>query len=105
MVSRVALLEGPSQARLVLVAAGTRGHECWRPGRRADQLGVVLLRPGVGAGPIQRRVLPAPVLPQAARPQLGEPRGPPGDLPDDGLVAGPWDRRGPHGWNEQDLQG
>ena len=44
-----------------------------RARRRADQLGVVLLRPGLGARRGDRRVLPAPVLPQAARPQLGEP--------------------------------
>ena len=59
------------EARLVLVAP---------PGMTApgpsDQLALVLLRPGVGARRGDRRVLPAPVLPQAARPQLGEPGGP-----------------------------
>ena len=45
--------------------------------------------PGVGARRGDRRVLPAPVLAQAAGPQLGEPGGPRGDLLDDALVAGP----------------
>ena len=50
------------------MAAGAR--------RGADELALVLLRPGLGARRGDRRVLPAPVLPQAARPQLGEPGGP-----------------------------
>ena len=52
------------------------GHDAGDAGRRAEQLGLVLLRLGLGARPGDRRVLPAPVLPQAARPELGEPRGP-----------------------------
>ena len=82
-----------------------RGMRGRRPGRRADQLAVVLLRPDVGVRRGQRRVLPAPVRPQAARPQLGEPRGPAGGLRDDAVVARPRGRRLPHGRHQHDLQG
>ena len=75
----------------------------WRP--RPEQLGLVLLRLGVGARPADRRVLPAPVLAQAARPQLGEPGGARGDLRDDALVARPRGRRLPDGRHQPDLQG
>ena len=75
----------------------------WRD--EPEQLGLVLLRLGVGARPGDRRALPAPVLAQAARPQLGEPRGPRGDLRDDALVAGPRGRRLPHGRHQLHLQG
>ena len=60
---------------------------------------------GVGARRGDRRALPAPVLAQAARPQLGEPRGPAGRLRDDELVAGPRGRRLPDGRHQHDLQG
>ena len=43
--------------------------------------------------------------PQAARPELGEPRGPPGRLRDDELVARPRRRRLPDGRHQHDLQG
>ena len=75
----------------------------WRD--RADQLALVLLRPHVGARRGHRPVLPAPVLAQAARPQLGEPGGPGGDLLDDAVVARPRGRRLPHGRHQHDLQG
>ena len=75
----------------------------WRDG--ADELALVVLGADVGARRGDRRVLPAPVLAQAARPQLGEPRGPAGDLLDDALVAGPGGRRLPHGRHQPDLQG
>jgi oligo-1,6-glucosidase len=52
-----------------------------------------------------RRVLPAPVRAQAARPQLGEPRGSRGRLLDDALVAGSRRRRVSHGRRELHLQG
>ena len=42
-------LQRQSEARLVLVAARTRGHEPGRSGCRAKQLGLDILRPGVGA--------------------------------------------------------
>ena len=73
VVRRVALERRQPQARLVLVAAGAAGHRGRRAGSRADQLAVVLLRVGVGARPGDGGVLPPPVLPEAARPQLGEP--------------------------------
>ena len=89
-------------------ATGTGGGRRGRAGRRrapTDQLAVVLLRLGVGARRGDGRVLPAPVQPQAARPQLGEPRGPAGGVRDDALVAGPRGRRVPHGRHQHDLQG
>ena len=94
-------LDRQPQARLVLVAppAGTAGTR-----RRAEQLGVVLLGLRVGARPDHRRVLPAPVLPQATRPQLGEPGGPRGGLRDDAVVGRPRRRRLPHGRHQPDLQ-
>ena len=75
-------VESPVERATTRSATGTGGA---RPapgmaagdaGRRADQLGVVLLRLGLGARRGERRVLPAPVLAQAARPELGEPGGP-----------------------------
>ena len=87
----------------------------WRPPRDAhggggarggaEQLGRGVLRPGVGARRGDRRVLPAPVLAQAAGPQLGEPGGPGGGVRDDALVAGPRRRRVPDGRHQLHLQG
>ena len=85
--------QGQPEARLVLVA------------RAAQQLGLGVLGLRLGARRGDRRVLPAPVLAQAARPQLGEPGGPRGRLLDDELVAGPRGRRLPHGRHQHDLQG
>ena len=93
VVRRVALEPRQPEARLVLVA------------RAAEQLALVLLRADVGPRRDDRRVLPAPVLAQAAGPQLGEPRGAAGDLLDDALVARPRGRRLPHGRHQHDLQG
>ena len=73
---RVPPRPGRPQAGLVLVARPAARHGSRRARRRADQLGLVLLRLGLGVRRGQRRVLPAPVLPQAARPELGEPGGP-----------------------------
>ena len=81
------------QARLVLVA------------RAAEQLGVVLLRLGVGARPGDGRALPAPVLAQAARPQLGEPGGPRRRVRADELVDRPRRRRVPDGRRRPALEG
>jgi hypothetical protein len=52
-----------------------------------------------------RPVLPAHLLPQAARPELGEPRGPPGHLRHDAVVAGPRRGRVPDGRDQHDQQG
>jgi oligo-1,6-glucosidase len=41
-------LQRQSETRLVLVAACTRGHERGRSGRRAEQLGLDILRSGLG---------------------------------------------------------
>ncbi len=92
VVRREPLLAREPQARLVLVA------------RRAQQLDLRVLRLGVGPRRADRPVLPAPVQPQAARPQLGEPGGPRGGLRDDALVAGPWGGRLPHGRHQLHLQ-
>ena len=94
VVRRVALVGRLAQARLVHLAPRAR-----------DRVALVLLRAGVGARRGHRRVLPAPVLAQAARPQLGEPGGPRRDLLDDELVAGPRGRRLPDGRHQHDLQG
>ena len=48
----------------------------WWRNDAAERLAVVLQRAGVGARRGHRRVLPAPLLAQAAGPQLGEPGGP-----------------------------
>ncbi len=64
------------QARLVLVEAAPTRVRRRRAGRRADELDVVLLRPDVDPRPSDGRVLPAPVRPRSARPQLGAPPGP-----------------------------
>ena len=51
------------------------------------------------------RVLPASLLPQTARPQLGEPGGAGRRLRDDALVARSRRRRVPHGCHQPDLEG
>ena len=96
---------GLAEARLVLVAARPDGVRTRHRGRRTDQLGLYLLRLGVDLRRPQRRVLPARVLAQAARPQLGEPRGAGGGLRDDALVGRPRRRRLPDGRDQHDLQG
>ena len=74
-------------------------------GRRTHQLGVPLLRPHLDLGREHRPVLPAHLLRQAARPELGEPRGPPGRLRHDAVVAGPRRGRVPDGRHQHDQQG
>ena len=69
---------GLAQARLVLVAKTPPND--WRS---------FFSGPAWELDRGERRVLPAPLLAQAAGPQLGEPGGPRGDLRDDALVAGP----------------
>ena len=71
VVRRVPPSPTAGQARLVLVAPAPRRDGRRRARRRADELALVLLRPGVGARPGERRVLPAPVLAPPARPELG----------------------------------
>ena len=93
VVRRVALLAGQPEARLVRLA------------RRAQQLGLVLLRPGLDVRRGVRAALPPPLRPQAARPQLGEPGGAGGRPRDDALVAGPRGRRLPDGRHQLHLQG
>ena len=100
------LVRRQPEARLVLVAAAAR--RAWRPGAPGAEptnWALVLLRAGLGARRGDRRVLPAPVLPQAAGPELGEPGGPRGGLRDDALVARPRGRRLPDGRHQPDLQG
>ena len=105
VVHRCPLVGRQPVPRLVLVAAAAARLHRRRAGRRAHQLGVGLLRPGLGARRGLRRVLPAPVLPQAAGPELGEPAGARSDPLDDALVAGPGGGRLPDGCHQLHLQG
>ncbi len=105
VVRRVALVRAEPAARLVLVAPRARGHGAGRPGRRADELALVLRGQRVAVRRGLGRVLPAPVRHQAAGPQLGEPRRPRGGLRDDAAVARPRRRRLPHGRHQPRLQG
>ena len=66
--------QGRPEARLVLVAAGPRGHGAGRARRRADQLGRRLRRPGLGVRRGHRRVLPAPVLAASSPTSTGRTR-------------------------------
>ena len=93
------------EARLVLVAAAARGHGAGAAGRGAERTGVVLLRARLDARPGDRRVLPAPVRPQAARPELGEPAGPGRGVRDDAALAGARRRRLPDGRRQLHLEG
>ena len=97
--------QGQPEAGLVLVAVAARGLGAGDAGRRADELGVGVLRAGVDLRRSDRRVLPPPVRARAARPQLGEPGGPAGGLRDDALVARPRGRRLPDGRHQPAVQG
>ena len=105
LVRRIPVQPRQPQAGLVLVARRPPGPHAGHAGRGADQLGVALLRPDLDLGRAHRPVLPAHLLPQAARPELGEPRGPPGRLRDDAVVAGPRRGRVPDGRHQHDQQG
>src|SRR6185436_14411160 len=97
LVRVLAIEPGRPEARLVLVAAAARRSRTRDPRGRAHQLAIVLLRLDVAARRADGRVLPAPLLAEATRPQLGEPGGPPGHLRHDALVARPGCRRLPYG--------
>ena len=106
------LRRAPVVRRVALVARHPkRDWYWWRPPRgdparrEPNNWASFFSGSGLGARRGDRRVLPAPVLAQAARPQLGEPGGPRGRLRDDALVAGPRGRRLPHGRHQHDLQG
>ncbi len=77
------------------------------PGRRgaAQQLGLRLRRPGLGAGRGNRPVVPPPLRPHPARPQLAQPRGP-GDVRGRAaLLARPGRRRIPRRRRALAVQG
>ena len=81
LVRRVPLEHGQPQAGLVLVAAGPRRDGRRDARRRADQLGLVLQRLGLGDTTRPRGEYYLHLFsPQAAGPQLGEPGGPRGGL-------------------------
>ena len=108
VVRRIPLLQGQSQARLVLVAAAQGGSATGADpgtGGGTEQLGLRVFRPGLGVRPGHRRVLPPPVLPEAAGPELGKPGGPRRRLRDDELVAGPRSGRFPDGRHQLHFQG
>ena len=98
----------PTRARSATGTGGGRratGMAAGDPGAEPTNWGSFFSGPGLGARRGDRRVLPAPVQPQAARPQLGEPGGPRGGLRDDALVARPRRRRLPDGRHQPHLQG
>ena len=105
VVPGVAVVGRQPEARLVLVALTAAGLRAGHAGRRADQLGLGVLGPGLDVRRRDGRVLPAPVRARAARPQLGEPRGPAGGLRDDEPLARPRRRRLPDGRHLPALQG
>ncbi len=98
VVRRIARLRFVPAPRLLHLAPG-----CGR--RPAEQLGLGVLRLGMGVRRAHRRVLPAPVRAPPARPQLGEPAGAVGRARSHALVAGPRRRRLPHGRHQLRLQG
>ena len=81
------------------------GHEPGTPGAEPTNWGSFFSGPAWELDRATRRVLPAPVLPQAARPQLGEPRGQARRLRHDAVVARPRRRRLPDGRHQPHLQG
>ena len=99
MVRRVPIVPCQPEARLVLAR---HDRYIWRTEPRTT--GGPSSPARRGARPDHRRVLPAPVLPQAARPQLGEPAGPRGGLRDDAVVGRPGRRRVPHGRHQPHLE-
>lgn len=80
------------------------GHRAGHPGRRAEPVGFVFRRFRLAVRSEARRILPPPVLQEAAGSQLGESGGAQGRVQDDELVDGPWHRRLPHGRDHLDLE-
>ena len=78
-----------------------RRRAAQRLAQRVRRLGVDP-RAGGGRGP--RRVVPAPVLPRPAGPELDEPRGMGGPGQDTAVLAGPRRRRVPHRRRARDVQ-
>ena len=93
------------QARLVLVAAAPTRLRTRAAGGRTDELALVLLGFDLAVRRAHGRVLPAPVLAEATRPQLGEPGGARRHPRDDAVVARPRRRRLPHGRDQRHLEG
>ena len=81
------------------------GFEPGTPGAEPTNWGSAFSGPGLDVRRRDGRVLPPPVRPRAARPQLGEPRGPAGRLRDDEPLARPRRRRVPDGRHLPALQG
>ena len=96
--------QGRPSRRLVLVASGQAGPRAGHPGRRAEPVGFVFRRFRLAVRSEARRILPPPVLQEAAGSQLGESGGAQGRVQDDELVDGPWHRRLPHGRDHLDLE-
>ena len=83
----------------------------WRPARPGHEPGTPGAEPHrwgsdfrLGVRSEARRILPPPVLQEAAGSQLGESGGAQGRVQDDELVDGPWHRRLPHGRDHLDLE-
>ena len=85
-------------------ASGQAGPRAGHPGRRAEPVGFVFRRFRLAVRSEARRILPPPVLQEAAGSQLGESGGAQGRVQDDELVDGPWHRRLPHGRDHLDLE-
>ena len=80
------------------------GPRAGHPGRRAEPVGFLFRRFRVAVRSEARRILPPPVLQEAAGFELGESGGAQGRVQDDELVDGPWHRRLPHGRDHLDLE-
>ena len=104
MVQTGTLLQGQPLPRLLHLAR-PQGLRRGRQADSAEQLDFLLqpLRVGMGRG--DRPVLPALLLRQAARPELGEPEGPRRGLRHHALLAGQGRGRLPHGRHQPDFQG
>ena len=80
-----------------------RDYYIWRDPKGFDEDGKPIPRPGMGVGRGDRPVLPALLLHQAARPELGEPEGPRRGLRHHALLAGQGRGRLPHGRYQPDF--
>ena len=78
------------------------GHEPGTPGAEPNRF--VFRRFRLAVRSEARRILPPPVLQEAAGSELGESGGAQGRVQDDELVDGPWHRRLPHGRDHLDLE-